>query len=64
MNKQFKNAKYQKGALPTCINVNNTVEHFSPSNEDTTELKWDDVVKVYISLLRLFIKDIFADLSL
>jgi methionine aminopeptidase len=33
--------------MPTCINVNNFCENFSPTQDDKTELRWEDVVKVY-----------------
>lgn len=49
MAKEFKGKDVEKGiAVPTCVSVNNCVGHYSPLNDNTTELKEGDVVKMCV----------------
>jgi len=46
-----KNKKMEKGiAFPTCVNVNETICHNSPSSEDTQKLKLGDIVRFDLSV--------------
>uniref|UniRef100_A0A7S0V915 Peptidase M24 domain-containing protein n=1 Tax=Polytomella parva TaxID=51329 RepID=A0A7S0V915_9CHLO len=45
--KIYKGKEIEKGiAFPTCVSINGVVGHFSPTEEDTTELSNGDVVKI------------------